>query len=74
MPEDMFGPLEMLVLNRGPLVLPMLENEIEQVLSAPNSLDCFADKKVNPQYVIDLAAATITYAGDEQALRIEQTS
>jgi hypothetical protein len=69
MPVDMIGPLEMLVLNRSSLVLPMIEKKIEEVLNSPNPRDCFTDKKVDPQYVIDLAAATIAGAGDEQALK-----
>jgi hypothetical protein len=69
MPVDQYGPLGMLVLNRSSLVLPMLERKIEEVLRSPTPLDCFTDKTVDPSHVVDLAAATIAYAGDEEALK-----
>jgi len=61
--------IDVLVLNRSSLVLPMLEKKIEEVLKSSSPLDCFTDKTADPQYFVDMAAATIAWAGDEQALK-----
>jgi hypothetical protein len=69
MPIDKYGPLRMLVLNRSTLVLPIIEQKIEDVLRSASPIECFADKTVDPQKFVDLAAWTLPEAGDEQALR-----
>ncbi len=69
MPIDQNAPLGTLVLTRSSLVLPIIGKKIEEVLKSPNPLDCFTDKAVDPQRFVDLAASTIAYAGDEQALK-----
>jgi hypothetical protein len=61
--------LTMLVLNRSSLALPLIEQKIEQVLRSPNPSDCFTDKSVDPQKFVSVAAQTIAYAGDAEALR-----
>jgi hypothetical protein len=61
--------MDVLVLSRSSLVLPMLEKKIEEVLRSPHPLDCFTDKNADPQFAVDMAAATIAYAGDEQSLK-----
>lgn len=69
MPLDRNAPLVTLVLAGSPLVLPMIEKKIEEVLKSPNPQDSFTDKTVDPQKFVNLAAWTIPYAGDEQALK-----
>jgi hypothetical protein len=61
--------LTMLVLNRSSVTLPLIERKIEQVLRSPSPSECFVDKSVAPQKFIDVAAATIAYAGDAEALK-----
>jgi hypothetical protein len=69
LPADETGPLVMLILNRSSLVLPMMERKIEEVLNCASPPDCFTNKTVDPKRFVDLAAASIAYAGDEQALK-----
>jgi hypothetical protein len=69
LPADETSPLVMLILNRSSLVLPIMERKIEEVLKSASPLDCFTDKTVDPQRFVDLAARSIAYAGDEQALK-----
>jgi hypothetical protein len=69
MPVALNDPLNMLVLSRSSLVLPMLEKKIEEALASRNPLDCFTDKTVNPQKFVDAVAWTIPGAGDQQTLR-----
>jgi hypothetical protein len=61
--------LPMLVLNRSSIVLPVLEQEIEEILrsSAPQQL--FSNPSADPQRVVTIACTMIEYAGDEQSLR-----
>jgi hypothetical protein len=61
--------LTMLVLNKSSLTLPLIEKKIEEVLRSASPLECFTNKEVNPKYFVDITAATIAYAGNEQALQ-----
>jgi len=63
------GVLTMLILNKSEVTLPLIERKIEEVLRSASPLECFTDKSVDPQKFVDLAAAMIVYAGDEQALK-----
>jgi hypothetical protein len=69
MPLDLGGVMNMLVLNKSSLTLPLIEKKIEEVLHSASPLECFTNKEVDPRYFVDIAALTITEAGDEQALR-----
>src|SRR5438128_4454350 len=40
--------LTMLVLNKSSLTLPLIEKKIESVLQSVSPLDCFTDKKLDP--------------------------
>jgi len=61
--------IDLLILSRSSLVLPMMERKIEEVLKSPEPLECFTDKTVDPQTFVDIAAASIAWSGDEQALK-----
>jgi hypothetical protein len=69
MPVDLGGVLNMLVLNKSSLTLPLIEKKIEEVLQSASPLDCFTNKEVDPHQFVEIAAVTITEAGNEQALR-----
>ena len=49
--------------------LSLRERKILEVLKSRTPLDLFTDKSVDPQRFVALAALTIEYAGNEQALR-----
>jgi hypothetical protein len=61
--------IDVLVLNRSSLVLPMIEKKIEEVIKSRSPLDSFTDKAADPQKFIDLAASLVPCAGDEYALK-----
>jgi len=54
---------------RGALVLPLIEAKIEQVLRSSNASECFTDRRTDPQSFITSAAAVISGASGESALR-----
>lgn len=58
-----------LVRSRSSLILPIIENKIEQVLTSPNPHDCFSVKNVDPQKFVGMAAYRIADAADEQGLK-----
>lgn len=63
------GVFVMLVLNRSQVVLPLIEQKIEEVLRSPSPPACFTDKSVDPQKFVHTAALAIIGAGDAQALK-----
>jgi hypothetical protein len=65
---DNTDPLIVLISVRSSLVLPMMERKIEEVMKSSSPLDLFADKTIDPQRFVDVAASNIAYAGDEYAL------
>jgi hypothetical protein len=69
MPPDLGDPLTLLILNRSSLALPLIERKIEQVLGSQLPSDCFTDKSVDPQKFVHLAALSVAYAGNEDAMR-----
>lgn len=68
-PPELVDHITLLLLNKGSLVLPLIEKKIEQVLKATSPLDCFIDKNVDPQRFVDLMGATIAWTGDGEALK-----
>lgn len=64
-PDDGIG---VLAHNKPSLVLPLIEQRIEQVLRSRTPLDCFADKTVNPSNFVTFASLWIADTGSEQAL------
>ena len=49
--------------------MPLMEQKIEQVLRSPSPSECFTDKTVKVEYFIFANAATIAYAGNDEAMR-----
>jgi hypothetical protein len=66
---DEIDAIDLLILSRSSLVLPMMERKVEEVLKSRDPLECFTDKTVDPQRFVSVAAASIAWSGDEQALR-----
>jgi hypothetical protein len=65
-PSEAFGDL---ILNRSQISLPLIEAKIEEVLRSPSPAEGFADRTIDPQKFVYLAAVAITEAGDAQALK-----
>jgi hypothetical protein len=65
-PSDVFG---MVTLNRSEVVLPLIEQKIEEVLQSPAPLELFSDKSIDPQKFVHSAALSIAANGDVQALK-----
>jgi hypothetical protein len=63
--DDAMGPL---ISSRSSLVVPIIEKKIEEVLKSPNPQECFTDKTVDSTRFVNVAAVSITEAGDEYAL------
>ncbi len=61
--------LTLLLLNRSSLALPLIERKIEEVLKLPRNPVCATGRQIDPDGFINLAAQTLVYAGNEQALR-----
>jgi hypothetical protein len=61
--------VDMLVLNRSSLALPVIERKIEEVLRSPDPRECFTDKTVDTERFLAVAASMIADASDEQALK-----
>jgi hypothetical protein len=61
-------PLAMLVVNRSSLAVPILENEIENILHSTSPHELLSDPSADPQKVVNIAAGMIEYAGDEHSL------
>ena len=61
--------LVMLILNRGEITLPLIEEKIEEVLGSPTPSGSFTDKSVNPAKFVDFAALAISEAGNAQSLK-----
>jgi hypothetical protein len=61
--------VDMLVLNRSSLALPVIERKIEEVLKSPDPRECFTDKAVDTERFLAVAASMIADASDEQALK-----
>src|SRR5215831_12821413 len=53
---------------RSWLILPLIEQKIEDVLRSDNPLDCFVDKSVDPRRVVEHLWATLAEAGNRQAM------
>jgi hypothetical protein len=69
LPPEQFQVVGPLFFNRGSLVLPLVEQKIEQVLKSPSPLEYFTNKNVDPTKWAYSAALTIAETGDEQALK-----
>jgi hypothetical protein len=65
-PDD---AVDVLILSRSSLVLPIMERKIEEVLKSSDPLECFTDKTADPKWFVDVAALSIAWSGDEQALK-----
>jgi hypothetical protein len=61
--------LTMLVLNKSSIVLPVLEQEIEDILHSQFPRQLFSNLAADPERVVGLARAMIEYAGDTQSLK-----
>jgi hypothetical protein len=61
--------LGMLTKNRSSLILPIMEQKVEEVMKAKNPLDHFTDRTVDLPNFFAFAGAAIAEVGDEQALR-----
>lgn len=61
--------LSILAAGRSSLILPIIEQKVEQVLISPNPLDCFTDRTVDVQRTLNVLWMTIANVGDQQALR-----
>ena len=69
MPIDLGGALTILAINKSSLVLPLVEQKIEQVLRSKSPSECFTDKSVRPEKFVSLGADLIAYAGNDEAMR-----
>jgi hypothetical protein len=69
LPPEQFGVVGPLFYSRGSLVLPLVEQKIEQVLKSAAPLHYFTNKNVDPATWIYSAALAIAETGDEPALR-----
>ncbi len=69
LPPEQFQLVGLLFYNKPALVLPLVEQKIEQVLRSPSPLDLFSNKKVDPNRFAHIAASTIAETGDEEALK-----
>jgi len=58
-----------LAVGRSALILPMIENKIEQLLKSPFPGDLYSNKTMSPQFVILFLTREIEQAGNEEALR-----
>jgi hypothetical protein len=63
------GAVGLLVRARSSLTLPILERRVEDLLGSTSPGDYFADKSVDPKRFVTLAASSIAYAANEEALR-----
>lgn len=70
-PREPREALMVLATKRSAVVLPIIENKIEQVIKSHNPIDCFTDKTVRPTLFLALVSDMITQAGDEVALSQE---
>ena len=62
-----FGALSV---GNSPLVLPLIEKKIEQVLASRSPSDCFrGDKAADPKRWMRLISSEIAYVGSEQSLQ-----
>jgi hypothetical protein len=61
--------LTMLVLNKSLIALPLLEQEIEEILHSKSPQQLFSNPAADPQTVVIGATSMIEYAGDAQSLR-----
>jgi hypothetical protein len=61
--------LTVLARARSPLVLPILEAKIEEVLTSENPARCFTNNSIDPQRAVDLLSYTIAHPGNVEALR-----
>jgi hypothetical protein len=69
MPPDLGDQMSLVLLNRSSLVVPLLEEKIEQVLKSDDPRECFTDKSVDPHKFVDLVALGIANVGDDEALK-----
>jgi hypothetical protein len=69
LPSDLGGILQGLADSKSALVLPLIEQKIEQVLRAGSPQELFTDKPIDPQKFVAFAVSAIEDAGNEQALR-----
>jgi len=60
------GPL---FYDKSALVLPLVEQKIEQVLKSATPRDQFTVKNIDPARFVHIAASAIAQTGDEQALK-----
>jgi hypothetical protein len=58
----------LLMMNRPSLVLPLIEQKIEQVLGASSPSDCFPSRNVDPKEFVVLASWALAGTGSEEAL------
>jgi hypothetical protein len=69
LPPEQFGVVGPLFYNRSSLVLPLVEQKIEQVLKSAAPLQYFTNKNVDPATWVYSAALAIAETGDGQALK-----
>jgi hypothetical protein len=65
-PSDEFA---MLIRNKSEIVLPLIEQKIEDVLRSPSPAERFTDKSVDPQKFVDRAASSITATANVRSLK-----
>ena len=58
----------LLMVNKSPLVLPLVEKKIEQVLKSASPRECFTDETVDPNRFVVVASWGMANTGSEQAL------
>jgi hypothetical protein len=56
------------MVNKSPLVLPLVEKKIEQVLKSASPRECFTDETVDPNRFVVVASWGMANTGSEQAL------
>jgi hypothetical protein len=54
---------------RATVLVPLIERKIGEVLRSTDPLERFTDKTVDPQRFVSIAALSIAWSGDEQALK-----
>jgi hypothetical protein len=69
LPPELGDVLGALIVGRSSLTLPLIEQRVEQVLHAKSPSECFTDRSVNPEKFAYLAADSIAYAGNDEAMR-----
>jgi hypothetical protein len=69
LPNELGDDVSSLMHIRAAVLVPLIEQKVEEVLSATDPTQCFTAEDVDPKRFIIEAAATIAYAADENGLR-----